>query len=105
MDVKEKIKRGKDDLADVLARAHQMYPDAGEPFQEVVEELEAEDLYGEAERAEEEAITQDCESAYELLSEKIDEEEANCLSDALEARQKAFIRRLAERMRDSCSKR
>jgi hypothetical protein len=101
MNPKERMKRGKDDLADMLARAHTMHPGAADPFQEIFKELEAEGIYGETELRESEEIGQDRASAYDLLkSGKIDPEEANRLSDVIDARQEAFKLRLAERLAD-----
>ena len=101
MDPKETIKRGKDDLADTLARAHTIYPDAADPFQEIFKELEAEGIYGESELRESEEIGQGRASVYNLLENgKIEPEEANRLSDMLDARQEAFKLRLAERLAD-----
>jgi hypothetical protein len=101
MDLREKIKRGQDDLADLLARAHIRHPGAADPVKQCVKELEAEGIYGETERSESEELSQDYASVYELLkNDKIDPEKALELIDVLDARSEALALRLAERMAD-----
>jgi hypothetical protein len=101
MDLKTKIKRGRDEQQDMLARAHTMVPDATDPLEEIKKMLEAEGIYDESDRAESKEIEQDYASVFKLIEDdKIDTDEALHLVDVLDARTKAFKMKMAEKVAD-----
>jgi hypothetical protein len=99
MDLREKIKRERDEYQDLLAWAHAQHPAAADPVKELNKWLEAEGFVDETDRAEAEELSQDYASVHELLEgDRIDPGEANRLLDVLDVRSKARTMRIAERM-------
>jgi chromosome segregation ATPase len=101
MDLKQKIKRERDEYQDRLAWAHTRHPDAADPVEEIFRELEAAGVYGETEREEAADLQWEYASVHERInSDKIDPEEARRMLNALDVRAREIKMRLAERMAD-----
>jgi hypothetical protein len=101
MDMKQKIKRERDEYQDMLAWAHTRYPNAANPVGEIFRELEAAGVYGETEREEASDLQWEYASVHERINNnKIDSEEARRLLSALDIRAREIKKRLAERMAD-----
>jgi uncharacterized membrane protein YcjF (UPF0283 family) len=101
MDLKQKIKRERDECQDMLAWAHTRNPDAANPVEEILRELEAAGVYGEPEREEASDLQWEYASVHERINtNKIDPEEARRLLGALDVRARKIKMRLAKRMAD-----
>jgi hypothetical protein len=102
MDLKEKIKRERDELQELLAWAHTMFPDAIDPVEEITQILLAEGIYDEIDRVEARDLKQDYGSINALIEAgKIESDQAQQLLDLLDVRSKALMTRIGERMADT----
>jgi hypothetical protein len=102
MDLKARIKREGDELQDLLAWAHTMFPDAKDPLEEITKMLVTEGIYDETDRIESRELKQDYGSINGLIEAgKIGPDQAQHLLDLLDVRSKALIARIKERMTDT----
>lgn len=102
MDLKEKLKRERDELQELLAWAHTMFPDAVDPVEEITKILVAEGIYDEVDRVTARDLKQDYGSINELIEAgKIESDQAQQLLYFLDVRSKALITRIGERMADT----
>jgi hypothetical protein len=102
MDLKEKLKRERDELQELLAWAHTMFPDAIDPVEEITQILVAEGIYDEVDRVAARDLKQDYGSINGLIEAgKIESDQAQQLLDMLDVRSKALMTRIGERMADT----
>jgi hypothetical protein len=102
MDLKEKLKRERDELQELLAWAHTMFPDAMDPVEEITKILVAEGIYDETDRVEAGDLKQDYGSINGLIEAgKIESDQAQQLLDLLDIRSKALMARIGERMAET----
>jgi hypothetical protein len=102
MDLKEKLKREQDELQELLAWAHTMFPDAMDPVEEIIQILVAEGIYDEIDRVAARDLKQDYGSINGLIEAgKIESDQAQQLLDLLDVRSKALMTRIGERMADT----
>jgi hypothetical protein len=102
MDLKEKLKRERDELQELLAWAHTMFPNAIDPVEEITTILVAEGIYDEVDRVTARDLKQDYGSINGLIEAgKIESEQAQQLLYLLDVRSKALMTRIGERMADT----
>jgi hypothetical protein len=102
MDLKEKLKQERDELQELLAWAHTMFPDAIDPVEEITKILVAEGIYDETDRVEVGDLRQDYGSINRLIEAgKIESDQAQQLLNLLDVRSKALLMRIGERMADT----